>query len=221
MILQSDDVPKGRNILRLQFDVIEPRNLVEIPTVAVPDVGEEQTLEAQSRLDEQRNIAEVEAARAEAREEARGELGDELKLHLAAERKVIARTCEQFRKEREGYFSAVEAEVVKLALAIAARVLHREVKLDPMLLQGVVRVALGKVAEESGLSLRVPIQDEDAWRKLMSTEEAVKVKVQGDSRLIGGECVLETSVGRVELGLGAQLEEIEKGFFDLLQQRPA
>ena len=35
-----------------------------------------------------------------------------------------------------------------------------------------------------------------------------------------GECVLETRVGTVELGVKAQLEEIEKGFFDLLQQRP-
>jgi flagellar assembly protein FliH len=35
------------------------------------------------------------------------------------------------------------------------------------------------------------------------------------------ECVLETSVGRVELGVKAQLIEIERGFFDLLGQRPA
>ena len=35
-----------------------------------------------------------------------------------------------------------------------------------------------------------------------------------------GECVMETSVGRVELGVAVQLEEIEKGFFDLLQKRP-
>jgi flagellar assembly protein FliH len=36
-----------------------------------------------------------------------------------------------------------------------------------------------------------------------------------------GECVLETNIGRVELGVSAQLAEIEKGFFDLLQMRPA
>jgi flagellar assembly protein FliH len=33
--------------------------------------------------------------------------------------------------------------------------------------------------------------------------------------------VLDTNVGRVELGVSAQLEEIERGFFDLMQQRPA
>jgi flagellar assembly protein FliH len=36
-----------------------------------------------------------------------------------------------------------------------------------------------------------------------------------------GECVLETSVGTVELGIEAQLGEIERGFFDLMQKRPA
>ena len=59
-----------------------------------------------------------------------------------------------------------------------------------------------------------------AWRELMQAEDASMVEVSGDSRLEAGECVLETSVGRVELGVEAQLEEIEKGFFDLLQQRP-
>ncbi len=107
----------------------------------------------------------------------------------------------------------VEAEVVRLALAIAARVLHREAKMDPLLLAGVVRVALEKVAEDSATILRVPVDEVEMWRGVASS-------VVGDERMKAGECVLETSVGRVELGVSAQLEEIEKGFFDLLQQRP-
>ncbi len=111
--------------------------------------------------------------------------------------------------------------MVRLALAIAARVLHREASLDPMLLQAVVKVALGKVMDRSGTVLRVPVEELSAWNEMMQPVEAGTVEVSGDSRLGRGECVLETSVGRVELGVGAQLEEIEKGFFDLLQQRPA
>jgi flagellar assembly protein FliH len=45
--------------------------------------------------------------------------------------------------------------------------------------------------------------------------------VVGDERLAAGECVLETNVGKVELGVSVQLEEIERGFFDLMEQRPA
>ena len=42
------------------------------------------------------------------------------------------------------YFAGVEAEVVKLALAIAARVLHREAKLDPLLLTGCCEGCIGE-----------------------------------------------------------------------------
>ena len=90
-----------------------------------------------------------------------------------------------------------------------------------MLLQAVVKVALEKVMEESGTVLRVPEEDVSAWGEMMRAEEVGTIEVLGDAKLARGECVLETSVGRVELGVSAQLEEIEKGFFDLLRQRPA
>jgi flagellar assembly protein FliH len=110
---------------------------------------------------------------------------------------------------------------VKLALAIAARVLHREVKLDPLLLMGVVRVALEKVAEDSATVLRVPEDAAETWREVFAASPESSLQIVGDERLAAGECVLETNVGRVELGVSTQLEEIERGFFDLIQQRPA
>jgi flagellar assembly protein FliH len=158
--------------------------------------------------------ARIEAARKESREKAREEWEDELEKRVVEERSRVDKVCEEFAQEREKYFADVEAEVVKLALAIAARVLHREVKIDPLLLAGVVRVAVGKVEEGSTTVLRVPVDEVEMWRGVASS-------VEGDVRMKPGECVLETSVGKVELGVSAQLEEIERGFFDLLQQRPS
>jgi flagellar assembly protein FliH len=164
--------------------------------------------------------AQVEAVRREARAEAREEWEEELEERVALERAQVLRACEDFGRERARYFAGVEAEVVKLALAIAARVLHREAKLDPLLLAGVVRVALDKVAEDSAVVLRVPAAAVEIWRGVFESG-AAGVNLLGDERMEAGECLLETSVGRVELGVSAQLEEIERGFFDLLQQRPA
>jgi flagellar assembly protein FliH len=169
---------------------------------------------------EHKTAAEFEAMLERGRAEGRVEAAAEADKRIAVERSRVLKTCEGFHRERESYFAGVEGEVVKLALAIAAQVLHREVKLDPMLLGGVVRVALGKVSEESGTVLRVPVQDAEAWQSLIAAEEFPGVTVVGDARTEVGECVLETSVGRVELGVSAQLEEIETGFYDLLQQRP-
>lgn len=159
--------------------------------------------------------AQLEAARAEARAACHAEM----LAGIDAERAAMVDACLRFSGERERYFSGVEGEVVRLALAIAARVLHREAQLDPMLLAASVRLALEKVAGETGTVLRVPLNTAEGWRKLLGPE--APVQVIGDERLGTRECVMETSVGRVELGVGVQLEEIEKGFFDLLQKRPA
>jgi flagellar assembly protein FliH len=161
----------------------------------------------------------VEAARREAWAEARETLGRECDERVAAERGAVIKTCEQFGRERTKYFAEVEAEVVRLALSIAARVLNREAEFDPLLLRGAVRVALQNVREESGVTLRVPEEQTEEWRIITQGGQVV-VSVVGDQRLAAGECVLETSVGRVELGVKAQLQEIERGFFDLLGQRP-
>ena len=133
---------------------------------------------------------------------------------------MVREACQRFRADRARYFAKVEVEVVKLSLAIAARVLHRESCLDPLLLQATVRVALGKVSEESGTVLSVPEGTQQQWIEALRLDADVSVSVVGDSNLTSGECVLTTRLGKVELGVAAQLAEIEQGFFDLLQQRP-
>jgi flagellar assembly protein FliH len=162
--------------------------------------------------------ARIEAARNEARAEAREEWTAEMEECVAAERARVVRLKEEFTRERSRYFAEVESEVVKLALAIAARVLHREASLDPLLLSGVVRVALEKITGDDAIILRVPVAEVERWRSLALSGVMDVIAEEG---MKPGECLMETSVGRVELGVKAQLEEIEKGFFDLLQQRPS
>ncbi|MCU1225801.1 MAG: Flagellar assembly protein FliH/Type secretion system HrpE [Edaphobacter sp.] len=220
----------ARKVSRLEF---HPAERIWTESAAAAEVAfdavdsetelQEEMAAMDARLEQQvqQMQIQVEAARREARAEAREEWEEELEERVAVERTRVLRVCEEFERERARYFAGVEAEVVRLALAIAARVLHREVKLDPLMLAGVVRVALDRVAEDSGAVLRVPAAEMESWRGAFATGAEAAVRLMGDERLVAGECVLETNVGKVEFGVSAQLEEIEKGFFDLLQQRPA
>lgn len=225
----SGDVRK--KVSRLEFPSIgqpgreaEPEGAAAASTTlpVAESVIEERiaVMERQLTLQEREAAAQIEVARRQAKTESRREWEEEFEDRIAAERGRLAQLCEDFAKERARYFADVEAEVVKLALAIAARVLHREAKLDPLLLLAAVRVVLEKVADNSAVELRVPAVELEQWREAMAMEASAKVQLVGDERLGATECVLETSVGRVDLGVSAQLEEIEKGFFDLLKQRP-
>lgn len=201
-------------------DVVSETELVSnTDEVEVQLKAEVAALDARLQSQERQILVRIEAAQNEARVETRREMEKVLEEKIAAERECVVRSSEQFLRERSRYFTEIESEVVKLALAIAKRVLHRELKLDPLLLAAAVRVALEKVKQDSAIDLRVPAEDAAQWRELFASVESVHVV--GDERLVTGECVLDTQVGKVELGVSAQLVEIERGFFDLLQQRPS
>jgi flagellar assembly protein FliH len=176
-------------------------------------------LELQLRTQATLMVGQLEGAREAARNETKAELEREFHERLAGEHVALALVTEQFAKERSRYFAAVEVEVVKLSLAIAARVLHREATMDPLLLGGAVRVALEKIQGDGQAILHVPMGDAAAWRERFGAGGAA-LTIEPDSQLQTGTCLLETPVGTVNFGTEIQLAEIERGFFDLLQHRP-
>jgi flagellar assembly protein FliH len=142
---------------------------------------------------------------------------------IEKQRAKIGSAVEDFRREVSGYYSRIEAEVVNLSLSIAAKILHREANVDRMLLAALVKVAIAELHQETKVVVRVPPSDLQQWTQYF-TENAgqslVSVQVVADAAIEQGNCVLETDLGTAELGIDAQLKEIERGFFDLLAQRP-
>ena len=193
-------------------EVIEPEPLQE---VAVVDTAREAELNVQreAAMREQMEMA-CERAADDARKDAEARFRDALET----ERSAVTVACTSFARARDKYFASIEAEVVKLSLAVAARVLQREVNMDPMLLMGVVHVALSKLSDTDGAVLCAPPDQLEMWRRAM---RANGVRVEGDTELQPGELRLRAPMGVAELGIATQLQEIERGFFDLLAKRPA
>ncbi len=138
---------------------------------------------------------------------------------VSAERERMrkaAEMVEQFTRERDKYFAQVEHEVVALALGISARILRREAQMDPLLLTGAVRVALGQLSASTTAQLVVPSAELELWIEAMahSPNLAVKPSVVSGEGLRLGDCFIKTDLGSVDLGIRGQLGEIERGFFD-------
>jgi flagellar assembly protein FliH len=163
-----------------------------------------------------------EQARAQGVREGDAQARTRFERELAAERATLAKTLRDFAREREVYFGRVEGEVVKLAVGIARKILHREAQVDPLLLAGVVRVALEKMSAGTSVRLRVHPDHVYAWHDFFANQKDHRSppELLGDGTLDRSCCVLETALGSTELTLEAQLAEIERGFFDLLAQRP-
>ena len=141
---------------------------------------------------------------------------------LAEARSQISVALRQFTSQRESYFERVEFEVVHLALSIARKILHRESQIDPLLLAGVVRVALEGLNRETHSRLRANPEEIRFWRDYFTqaTDITPTPDLMGDPQLAVGHCVLETELGTTHISFETQLKEIEQGFLDLLEHRP-
>jgi len=195
-------------------------------TVSAPHSSEElylrvQELELKLKDREQQFARQLEKARLEAVEQGKQSiLGEQAGRHRQGAAQLET-AVEGFRAQIENYFARVEHEVVQLALAVAERVLHREAQLDPLLLSGAVRVALGQLAESTEVRLRVPADQKEMWTETVRLMPGMPLRPQvvPDPEMQLCEAVLETNLGTVNLGVHAQLKEIERGFFDLLDVR--
>jgi flagellar assembly protein FliH len=155
----------------------------------------------------------------EGRAQEREAHGAAVKTEDEGRRREYAKLAAEFAAASQSYLNAVEHEVVKLALAVAARILRREAQMDPLLLTGAVRVALGQLAANSEVRLRVPLAQAQLWSEAMALvpNRAVKPVVVADERMRLGDCIVESKAGTVDLGVRSQLGEIERGFFDCAQ----
>src|SRR5258708_7573309 len=106
--------------------------------------------------------------RTQGRHEGQAEAGKPFAEQLARERESLASALAQFTRDRAAYFQKVEGEVVQLALSIARKILHREAQLDPLLLAGIVRVALEKIDGATGVVLRTHPQNAADWRRYLA-----------------------------------------------------
>ena len=112
-----------------------------------------------------------------------------------------------------------EQDLVKLAIATAQRVLHREITTDPEAILGLVKAALQRV--EAREVLRIRVHPEDA--RILETCLAdlglpEKIEVMADQGLERGGMILETARGYLDASVNTQLQEIERGFTDLIRR---
>jgi flagellar assembly protein FliH len=176
---------------------------------------------AEVELSEAEFAERIRQERADATQQAEQRLRQEYEAKLQAARAPIAGAIAAFEVQRADYYARVEAEVVQLALGIAAKILHRESQVDPMLVATLVRMAIEKMREGSGVTIRVSPRQLAKWKQFFAAQSHLTmVEVVEDAALTEHDCIVETELGVANFGLDTQLKEVEQGFFDLLALRP-
>jgi flagellar assembly protein FliH len=175
-----------------------------------------ETASLQQHLAELKNRFETETAAAYQK----GFREGEAKAHAAAVEEVQAAVLRMTKSVadaaalRPRLRQQAESDVVQLALAIARKVLRREMSVDPSAMQALVKVALEKLERQEIGRVYVHPRQAEAVRAALDSYGARAVEVVAEVAKDEGYLVFETNSGRLDASVSAQLEEIERGLAD-------
>jgi len=113
----------------------------------------------------------------------------------------------------------VEEEAVRLALAIARRILRREVTIDSSALQGLVQVALERAGRQDIHRVIANPEQVQQIRSALAHATNRQIEIVPDSSRPPGTVILETARGSIDASIESQLQEIENGLADRLRWR--
>jgi flagellar assembly protein FliH len=131
----------------------------------------------------------------------------------------LARSIEEIGRMRARLRAEAEADLIQLALAIARRVLRRELVIDPEALHGLVLGALEKLGGQEISRVRVhPSHAALVTESLRQNSASAKLEVIADPSRDLGTVIFETPRGNLDASVDSQLQEIERGLADRLRK---
>ena len=165
----------------------------------------------------------VETRAREAREagfregEAAGRARAEGEVRSTIER--LAASIAEINQYRSHVLRQTEADALRLAIAIARRVLRRELTVDPSAIEGLVTAALERLQSQESCKIRMHPDYVPALR--LSIEKLGmegRVEVISDAAQDPGAAVFEMPRGNLDASVDSQLREIERGLVDRFQR---
>ncbi len=144
------------------------------------------------------------------------EQGERAGLEAAGKRgeamlRRLSETLAELTSLRASMIRQTETQIVELALAVARRVVLREVTLDRNLLIAIVRVALDRLGESARVTVRLHPEEFEATGAARVAEFAgTDIAFVSDARVGRGGCRVESDMGMLDAGVEAQIQEIAR-----------
>ncbi|HDI52178.1 MAG TPA: hypothetical protein ENF45_06070 [Bacteroidetes bacterium] len=144
---------------------------------------------------------------------------EEAKKEVDSYIRMLKKLVQEWQEHREKFFKDHEITVVRLALDIPKRVIHREVHTGSDFIFYMVREALKRVTASSKIRIKLHPDDlkilEQGKEKLSKElRNFVQVEFLPQENLLRGGCIIESDMGIVDARLDVQLAAIEEALWE-------
>jgi flagellar assembly protein FliH len=161
----------------------------------------------------------IEQARSAGRAEGEAQARQSGHAELQAVLQKLAASIYEAGELRARLRGQAESDLVRLAIAIARKVIGREVNTDPETIAGVVKASLERLRIQEVLRVRLHPDHKAIVVDYLARLGASHVEVHGRPALGRGAVVFETTRGNLDASVETQLREIERGLTDRFRGR--
>ena len=121
----------------------------------------------------------------------------------------LAQTIDTIAALRTSFLRRSEQDLVRLAMAIAERVIHREVQLDRDLILVMARAAIARLGDAAVVTVHVNSDDLAAIAPRLEIQTATgPIRLVADPGVPAGGCFVESNLGDVDATIEEQMREI-------------
>ncbi len=129
----------------------------------------------------------------------------------------------QLNAIRKETYLQIEKEVVELALAIAQKVICREVATDKETVVCVAKEALAKIDDPGKITIKMNPADlhfikQTKFQLANMIADVNNVTFEGDESIQSGGCIIETQLGEIDARIEKQLEAVRQSFLGNMEK---
>lgn len=188
---------------------------------AVNSHSDAESIIAGAQAEAARLVADAERRATQIEHEARERGLTEARAHAETEaarlieplRTELTRTIEEVAGLRTGIAERAERDLVKLAIEIAKKVVHREVTMDSEVALTLARVALTRIHNRAQAQIHLHPEDFSFVQKhLDRLPSGSSIELVEDRAVGRGGCLVETEMGDTDARIEQQFEELERSF---------
>jgi flagellar assembly protein FliH len=121
----------------------------------------------------------------------------------------LSSTIDEIAALRLGVMRRAERELIHLALAMAQRIVRRELSLDPDLVLVIARVAVDSLGERATAVVRLNPVDH-AVLSAGALEANGTLELVADPDVPRGGCRIQSAFGEIDAGIDAQIRELSR-----------
>lgn len=217
-VFKSEQVTVVRDALRVPGcdGSGKPRTPERERVPAAENVRAQERAALKRAYDEQLRKAEKDAyakGRAEGLQEGRNQSDKKFRHILDTMKHLI----EELKKKKEAVLRDGEKDMVKLSLALAEKIIRREVEAAPAVVAGILRSLLRDVAVQDGVKVTLNPVDhlflqENEGTLLKEIKTMGKLRFEADPKMERGDVVVDTGFSLIDARVGEQIAAIGEAF---------